>query len=199
MTTKKKLHSLDVALDHSVTLTAFAIGKDDKPLVKVHAFSYKNHDHYIVYAISPNGRDDTICGRTGLKQWLVDHGFAKTERGADGFLHKLIWEADCEHPILRDTKEIRDKELREQLGLAVYLANKATYGNEWTTVDWDNLPEKVREAYRKMGEAAVSAFLTPIHPTLQKVTENLLAIPALAPTLEPLVEKLEEYTGERFK
>jgi hypothetical protein len=103
MTQRDILHSLDVALERSVTATAFAIGKDGRAFLKVHMFLYRNDAHFVVYRLLPadEDSDDTICGRYGLLKWMVEHTEVKTIRGAQGFLLRRIWEPDAGDPMLR--------------------------------------------------------------------------------------------------
>lgn len=86
-----------------------------------------------------------------------------------------------------------DKQLRDQLGQAVYNARCMRPG--MVGISWLEMSEEAKEVYRLMGEAAVSAFLDPLMPTLQQVTVHLFTIPALKETLEPLRVQLEEYAG----
>lgn len=96
-----ELHSLDVALDRSLNLLAFAVGDDGTYIAEVRAFPYHGHDHYVAYVLTPTGEPDSyrrshdrICSRSELIDWLVECGIRKSKAGAQAFLSKLVWKAD---------------------------------------------------------------------------------------------------------
>lgn len=112
MTYQATLHSLNIALERSVTATAFAIDKDGRAFIKVHMFLYRDDTHFVVYRMIPMGEenyklsDDTICSSYGLLKWMVEHTEVKTIRGAEGLLKRGIWESDPGDPMLRDRLEV---------------------------------------------------------------------------------------------